>query len=176
MYSKLNKATGQRKALMRSLATQLLWNGKITTTQARAKQIQPVVEKIITLAIKEYNNNVTVTKEVVEKKYDNKGNATASKVKRDVINDAPSKLHARRQMMSYLYDIPEPKGEKESKGDYAKRTREVKHPLIEKIFREYAPKYDKRAKDLGTGGGYTRIVKLGQRRGDAAEIVILELV
>ena len=161
---------------MRSLTTQLLWNGKITTTQARAKQIQPIAEKIITQAIKEYDNNIKVVKEVAEKKYDNKGNATVSKVKKEVINDAPTKLHARRQMMSYLYDIPEPKGEKESKGDYKKRTRDIKHPLIEKIFREYAPKYDKRAKDIGTGGGYTRIVKLGQRRGDAAEMVVLELI
>lgn len=162
--------------MLRSLTTQLLWNGKITTTQARAKQIAPIAEKIITLAIKEHANTVTVTKTVTETERDNKGKKVTAKVTKDFLNDAPSKLHARRKMMSYLYDIPETKGEKESKGDYAKRTKDIKHPLIEKIFREYGPKYEQRAKDLGTGGGYTRMLKLGPRRGDSAEMVILELV
>lgn len=79
-------------------------------------------------------------------------------------------------MMSFLRDIKEAKGEKESKAAFKERTREIKHPLIEKVFNEYAPKYDGRREELGQGGGYTRILKLGQRRGDAAEMVIIEMV
>ncbi len=79
-------------------------------------------------------------------------------------------------MMSFLRDLQEIKGEKESKSAYKERTREIKHPLIEKMFNEYAPKYAARKEELGQGGGYTRIIKLGARRGDAAEMVIIEMV
>ena len=92
------------------------------------------------------------------------------------MNDAPEKLAVRRQLMAYLYDVPQAKQEKESKYNYNQRTKDNVHPVVEKLFREIAPKYDKRAKELGQGGGYTRIIKLGQRRGDAAEMVVLELV
>ena len=78
--------------------------------------------------------------------------------------------------MSYLYNVPETKLEKESKTDYKARTGDVKNPVVEKLFREIAPKYEKRAQDLGQGGGYTRIIKTGQRRGDATNMAILELV
>ena len=78
--------------------------------------------------------------------------------------------------MEYLYDVPQTKLEKESKFNYKKRTNDNKHPVVEKLFREIAPKYDKRAKEVGQGGGYTRILKMGARRGDAAEMVILELI
>ncbi len=166
-YRHLNQQQDQRQATLRNLVTSLLWYGRIETTLARAKEARSIAEKLITLAVKEHANTVKVVKEVTE------GDA---KVKREVINDAPSKLAARRKMMSYLYNVPELKKEDESKFDYKNRTGDVTNPLIEKMFREYGPKYAKRAQDMGTGGGYTRIIKKGPRRGDAAEVVILELV
>lgn len=161
--NKLSRPGDQRKALLRGLVTSLIWHGKIETTHARAKQVRSIAEKIITKAIREYENTVKVTK-------------TVDNTPTDFVNDGPSKLAARRLVMEYLYDFPEKKNDKESKYDYRKRTMDNNHPVIEKLFREIAPKYDKRAKDLGQGGGYTRILKKGPRRGDAAEIVILELV
>ena len=158
-YRKLGRPSDQREAMLRGLVSQLIWNGRIETTLARAKEVRSIAEKIITKAIREYENTVTVTKAGEE-----------------YVNDAPSKLAVRRQIMAYLYDIPETKGEKESKYDYNKRTKDNNHPIVEKLFRDIAPKYDKRAKELGQGGGYTRILKKGPRRGDAAEVVILELV
>jgi len=166
-YRKLNKRSDQRKAMLRSLVTALLWHGKIETTMARAKEARSVAEKLITLAAKEYDNTVTVTKAVTQ---------DGTKVKLEVENDAPSKLAARRKLMSYLYDVQEMKDDGESKYNYRERTKEVRHPLVEKMFREIGPKYRKRAEDLGTGGGYTRIIKKGPRKGDATEMVILELV
>jgi len=166
-YRKLNKRSDQRKAMLRSLVTALLWHGKIETTMARAKEARSVAEKLITLAAKEYDNTVTVTKAVTQ---------DGTKVKLEVENDAPSKLAARRKLMSYLYDVQEMKEDGESKYNYRERTKEVRHPLVEKMFREIGPKYRKRAEDLGTGGGYTRIIKKGPRKGDATEMVILELV
>ena len=166
-YRKLNAQGDQRKAMLRSLVTNLLWYGRIETTLPRAKEARRIAEKLITLAVREYANTVTVTKTITD---------GDEKTKQKVENDAPSKLAARRRMMRYLYDIQDPKKDGESKYDYNKRINENKHPLIEKMFREYGPKYHKRAEDLGTGGGYTRIVKKGPRRGDASEVVILELV
>ena len=168
---KLGKPSDQRVALLRNQTTALLWNGKIITTETRAKEIRSIAEKIITLAISEYENGETVEKET----YNEKGQI----VKAEKQQDKPSKLHARRQIMAYLYDMPEPKKEKdgkvESKSEYKERTKDVRHPVVEKLFREIAPKYDARAKE-GKKGGYTRITKLGPRRGDAAEMVVLELV
>lgn len=166
-YRKLNKPSDQRKAMLRSIVTGLLWHGKVQTTLARAKEARSIAEKLITLAAREYDNTVTVNKVIVE---------NGEKFKRDIVNDAPSKLAARRKMMSYLYDVQESKEEGESKFNYRERTKEAKHPLVEKMFREIGPKYRERAKDLGTGGGYTRIIKKGPRRGDATEMAILELV
>ena len=168
---KLGKPSDQRVALLRNQTTALLWNGKIITTETRAKEIRSIAEKLITLAVNEYENSETVEKET----YNEKGQII--KVERQ--QDLPGKLHARRQIMAYLYDIPEPKQEKdgkvESKSDYKERTKDNRHPVVEKLFREIAPKYDARAKE-GKKGGYTRITKLGPRRGDAAEMVVLELV
>ena len=164
---KLGKPSDQRVAMLRNLTTALLWNGKIVTTEARAKEVRSIAEKIITLAMGEYMNTVTVEKEKMNDK------KQISKV--EVVNDLPSKLHARRQMMAYLYDVPEEKKYKESKPEYRERTKDRAHAVIEKIFREIAPKYAERAKN-GKQGGYTRICKLGPRRGDAAEMVVLELV
>lgn len=165
---KLGRAGDQRKALIRNQVSELLWHGRIKTTPARAKEVRSVAEKMLTLAIKEYDNSITVEKEINNEK----GQTVSLKVE----NDMPSKLNARRKMMSYLYDYPEPRDKDESKEEYRERTKDVKHPLVEKMFREHGPKYRERNEELGSGGGYTRILKLGPRRGDGAEEVIIELV
>ena len=92
------------------------------------------------------------------------------------VNDGPKKLAARRKMMAELEDLQEVQADKEKKADFKKRTADIKHPLIEKLFRELAPKYAKRAEELGTKGGYTRIVRTANRRGDDAAMCIIELV
>jgi large subunit ribosomal protein L17 len=165
---KLGKPTDQRKALLRNQVTNLIWYGRIETTLARAKEVSSVAEHLITLAVRECDNTVEVTKET---KNDKQQIVTLT-----VTNDAPSKLHARRQVMSYLYNIPAVKKADESKSDFKERTKDVKYPVVEKLFREIGPKYKARKAEKGIGGGYTRIVKLGPRRGDSAEMVILELV
>ena len=159
---KLGKASDQRDAMLRNLTTALLYNGKIVTTEARAKEVRPIAEKLITIAVSEYKNTVSVEKET--------RNDKQQIVKVEKENDLPGKLHARRQIMSYLYKIPAAKEEDESKRDYKERTKSVAHPVVEKLFREIAPKYD------GRKGGYTRILKMGPRRGDGAEMAVLELV
>lgn len=162
---KLSKPSDQRKALLRNLTTALIWHGRIETTEARAKEVRRIAEKLITKAVRTYEDTVTVTKEAGE-----------DKVATEFTNDGTKKLAARRQIMQLLYEIPQEKQAKESKYEYNQRTKDNKYPVVEKLFRELAPKYDKRAKELGQGGGYTRILKKGPRRGDAAEVVILELV
>ena len=159
---KLNMAGDHRKAMLRSMTTALLWNGKIVTTESRAKEIRPIAEKLITLAVKEYKNSVTVEKETRNDKQQ------VVKVTRE--NDLPSKLHARRMFMSYLYDMPLPREDKETKTEYKKRSKEMVHPVVEKLFKEIAPKYD------GRNGGYIRILKLGPRRGDGTEMCMIELI
>ena len=159
---KLGKPTDQRLAMLRNLTTALLWNGKIVTTEARAKEVRPIAEKLITLAMNEYQNSETVKKE--------SRNDKQQIIEREVNNDKAGKLHARRQIMAYLYDVPEFKSKKESKSEYKERERKNPHPVVEKLFTEIAPKYE------GRNGGYTRMLKLGPRRGDAAEMVVLELV
>lgn len=164
---KLGKASDQRVALLRNQTTALLWNGKIVTTETRAKEIRSIAEKIISLAVSEYENSETVEKETRNEK--------DQIIKREVVNDKPSKLAARRRIMAYLYDIPAPREKKESKSEYRERSKERAHPVVEKLFRDIAPKYAKRA-EQGAKGGYTRMYKLGPRRGDAAEMVVLQLV
>ena len=164
---KLGRSVDQRAAILRNLTTALIWNGKIVTTETRAKEIRSIAEKLITLAVKEYKNSDTVEKET--------RNAKSQIVKVEKTVDKPSKLAARRQIMSYLYDIPEPKQDKENKPDYKERTADRVHPVVEKLFRDIAPRMDKRIQD-GNKGGYTRMYKLGPRRGDAAEMVVLEIL
>ena len=165
---KLNRPTDERMAVIRSLATNLLWYGKIETTLEKAKEVRTYVEKLLTKAINTYEDVVKTTKTTTDEK--------GVKVDKEVINDGTKKLAVRRDLMSKLYDIQEVRAEKESKADFVKRTEDIKHPLIEKIFNVYAPKYAKRKETLGIGGGYTRIVKLGTRNGDNAEMAIIELV
>ena len=165
---KLGRTASQRKAMLRNLTTNLLWYGRIETTEAKAKEVRSIVDKMITLAIREYDQTVEVEKEF----YNDKKQI----VKQTFTNDLPSKLHARRLMMAYLYDIQEAKNDDESKKEYKERTKDNKHPVVEKLFREYGPKYRARNQEKNCAGGYTRIYKLGPRRGDAAEMVIIELV
>ena len=168
MPGKLGKTAEQRQAILRNQASELLWYGKITTTQARAKELQPYVEKIITKAIKVYDDNVEF--DIV--KTDKKGKEVTEKS----VKDSAKKLAVRRALMGKLRDLQEVKPFAEKKSDFKKRTADIKHPLMEKLFNEIAPKYAQRAEELGQGGGYTRIYLLGQRRGDAAETAIIELV
>ena len=168
MPGKLGKTAEQRQAMLRNQASELLWYGKITTTEARAKELQPYVEKIITKAMKVYDLNEET--EVV--KADKKG----KEIKVKAIKDSPKKLAVRRNLMGKLRDLQEVKGFSEKKSDFKKRTADIQHPLMEKLFNEIAPKYAQRKEELGQGGGYTRIYLLGQRRGDGAEEAIIELV
>lgn len=175
-YRKLSRTSNQRKALIRAQVTSLLANGRIVTTEAKAKEVRKVAEGLIALAVKEKDNYEEVTvqakvpvkdkdgkrvKEVVDGKKVTKYETVDKKIKKDL----PSRLHARRQMLKVLYSVTEvpaaPAGRK-------KATKQV--DLCDKLFSEYAPKYAER------NGGYTRIVKIGQRKGDAAMEVLLELV
>lgn len=165
---KLGRPSKERKALLRGQVSTLLWNGKIETTCAKAKSTAKVAEKIITLAINTYEDTTKVVKEV-------KG-TDGKKVKTEVLNDGPKKLAARRKIMGYVYDLQEQRKEKESKEAFNARIEGINHPLLEKIYNVYAPKYAQRAKEVGQGGGYTRIIKLGKRRGDASDMAIVELV
>ena len=166
--SKLGKRTDQRMAMLKNQVSELLWYGQIETTVDRAKAVRSLAEKYITIAMRAYQDDVQVTKTVTD----------AKGAKKEVVftNDGPKKLNARRRLMAELVDLQEVKGAKESKSAYKARIKDTKHPLIEKMFKEYAPKYDARKNELGQGGGYTRILKTGNRRGDAAEICILKLI
>lgn len=171
-YRKLSRTSSQRKALLRSQVTALLLNGKIVTTEAKAKEVRKIVESLIALGVKEKDNfeTVKVTAKVARKDKDGKrvkevvdGKKVTvyDEVEKEIKKDLPSRLHARRQMLAILYPV---KTQVEGK----KKTKEV--DLVAKIFDEYAPKY------AGRNGGYTRIVKIGQRKGDAAMEVLIELV
>ena len=175
-YRKLGKTSNQRKALLRNQVTSLLYHGKIVTTEARAKEIRKIAEGIIAMAVKEKDNfeTVKVTAKVPRKDKDGKRvkevvdgtkRTVYDEVEKEIKKDLPSRLHARRQMLKVLYDITEvpttPAGRK-------KNTKKVDLPA--KLFDEIAPKYASR------NGGYTRIVKIGQRKGDGAMVVLIELV
>ena len=166
--AKLGRPTEERLAIMRNQATDLLWKGKIETTVARAKSLRSYVEKLLTLAINSYDDVVTVNKSTV--------NAKGEKSTREVMNDGPKKLAARRKIMAKTYSVKEQRKPGEKKADYLTRIDNIKNPLCEKIFNVYAPKYAARAKELGQGGGYTRIMKTGIRKGDNAEMAIIELI
>ena len=172
MPKKLGKRTDQRMAMLKNQVSELLWYGEISTTVDRARSVRSLAEKYITIAMRAYKDDVKVTKTITET------NAKRERVKStvEVTNDGPKKLAARRRLMAELVDLKEIKGEKESKSAYKARIKDVKHPLIEKMFKEYAPKYDARKEELGQGGGYTRIIKTGVRRGDAAETCVLKLI
>lgn len=168
LQRKLGKRADQRKALLRNQVTNLLWHGRIETTLARAKEVRGIAEHMVTLAVRTYDDTVNVQKEF----HNEKGQIVTI----DVVNDTPAKLVARRQMMAYLYNITPEKKADENKADYRERTKDIKHPLIEKVFREYGPRYRTRNQEKNSAGGYTRIYRLGPRRGDASERVIIEMV
>lgn len=171
-YRKLGRTADQRKAMLRSLVTALLANGKIVTTETRAKEVQSIAESIIASAVKEADNfeskQVTFSKAKVNSKgkyitiskkskngkdYTVRERETKTELRRV---DNPSRLAARRRAISYVYNIKDKDG------------KNVK--VVNKLFDEIAPDYKDRK------GGYTRIVKIGPRRGDAAPMAILEMV
>ena len=175
-YRKLSRTSSQRKALLRNQVTNLIYHGQIRTTEAKAKEVQKIVEGLIALAVKEKDNYETVkvqakvalkdkdgkrVKEVVDGKKVTKFDTVEKEIKKDL----PSRLHARRQMLKVLYPITEVPTENAGK---KRNTKEI--DLVAKLFDEIAPKYESRK------GGYTRIVKIGQRKGDAAMEVLIELV
>ncbi len=175
-YRKLGKASAQRNALLRNQVTQLLYHGKIKTTEARAKEVVKIAEKLITLAIKEKDNydEVTVMAKVAKKDKDGKrvkevvdGKKVTvyDTVEKTIKKDQPSRLHARREMLKVLYPVVEVPAEPAGKKAGTKKV-----DLTAKLFDEYGTKY------AGRNGGYTRIIKIGPRKGDAAMEVILELV
>lgn len=167
-HRKLGRPSDQRMAMLRNQVTNLIWYGKIETTLARGKEVQSMAEHLITIAMRQCDNTVELTKKTKNDKQ--------QIVELTVTNDSPERLAARRQVMRYLYDIPAVQNKDEDREDFKARQKQVKHQVVEKLFREIAPKYKKRAEEKGQGGGYTRIVKMGPRRGDAAEMVIVELV
>ena len=175
-YRKLGRTSSQRKALLRNQVTALLNNGKIRTTEAKAKEIRKIAEGLIALAVKEKDNfeEVTVKAKVARKDKDGKrvkevvdGKKVTvyDEVEKKIKKDMPSRLHARRQMLKVLYPVTEVPTTAAGK---KRGTKKVDMPA--KLFDEIAPKYANR------NGGYTRIVKIGQRKGDAAMEVLLELV
>lgn len=175
-YRKLGRTSSQRKALLRNQVTNLLYHGKIITTESKAKEVRKIAEGLIAMAVKEKDNyeTVTVTAKVPKKNaegkrekqvVDGKKVTVYEEVQKEIKKDSPSRLHARRQMLKVFYPIKEvPK-----KGAGRKKnTKQV--DMVDKMFTEIAPKYE------GRNGGYTRIVKIGPRKGDAAMEVVLELV
>ena len=167
-HRKLGRPSDQRMAMLRNQVTNLIWYGKIETTLARGKEVQSMAEHLITIAMRQCDNTVELTKKTKNDKQ--------QIVELTVTNDSPERLAARRRVMRYLYDIPAVQNKDEDRDDFKARQKQVKHQVVEKLFREIAPKYKKCAEEKGQGGGYTRIVKMGPRRGDAAEMVIVELV
>ncbi|NLY48332.1 MAG: 50S ribosomal protein L17 [Clostridiales bacterium] len=175
-YRKLGRTSSQRKALLRNQVTNLLYYGKIVTTEAKAKEIRSIAEKLIALAVKEKDNYDTVTVKAkvarkdkdgkrVKEVVDGKKVPVFDEIEKTVKKDHASRLHARRLMMRYFYPI------KEVPDESAGKKRGTKYiNMSNKLFDEIAPKYANR------NGGYTRIVKIGPRKGDAAMEVLIELV
>ena len=164
---KLGRTTDIRNAMLKTLTTDLILKGKVETTEARAKEVKAIADSLISLAVKEKDNFEMVDVKVSKAKLDSKGNKVTELVKSKngkeylrVVKetttekrqkDMPSRLNARRKIMTKLNKV---EGE----------------DVMAKLFNEIAPKYE------GRVGGYTRIVKAGPRRGDAAEVAILQLV
>ena len=159
---KLGKPTDQRLALVSNLASDLLFYGRIETTLDRAKEAAKLAEKCITIAKNAYKDVVTEEKKSV----DSKGKEKVVKVSKD----GTKKLNARRKLLAILEDRQEQRQKGEKKEAFVARTNGIKHPLIEKLFDDYAPKYEER------NGGYTRVIKTSVRRGDNAQLAIVELV
>ena len=175
-YRKLGKTSSQRKALLRNQVTQLIYHGKITTTEARAKEIRKVAEGLIALAVRERDNYETVEVDAkvplkdkdgkrVKEVVDGKKVTQYETVKKSIKKDSPSRLHARRQMLKVLYPVVEVP---DSAAGRKRNTKKV--DLAAMLFDDIAPKYANR------NGGYTRIIKVGPRKGDAAMEVVIELV
>ena len=175
-YRKLGRTSDQRKALIRNQVTALLYNGKIVTTEAKAKEVRKVAEGLIAMGIRERDNfeEVTVMAKVARKDangkrvkevVDGKMVTIYDEVEKKIKKDLPSRLHARRQMNKVLYPVTYVPKEKAGR---KRNTKKV--DVAAKVFDEIAPKY------AGRNGGYTRIVKIGQRKGDGALEVLLELV
>ena len=175
-YRKLGRTSDQRKALLRNQVTQLIYKGKIITTEAKAKEVRKIAEGLIALACKEKDNYEMVTVSVkvpvkdkdgkrVKEVVDGKKVTKYETVKKSIKKDSPSRLHARRQMLKVLYPVVEIPAEGAGK---KRNTKNI--DLVAKLFDDIAPKYADRK------GGYTRIVKVGPRKGDAAMEVVIELV
>ncbi len=180
MYRKLGKTSSQRKALLRNQITALLYHGRITTTEARAKEIRKDVEKLIALAVKEKDNFEEVTVKAKVAKKDANGKRVKEEKEIDGVKkkvtvydevdkvikkDKPSRLAARRKMLSILYDVTEVPAKAAGRKANTKKA-----DLAAKLFDEYGAKYASR------NGGYTRIIKVGPRKGDGAMEVVIELV
>ncbi|NLK17458.1 MAG: 50S ribosomal protein L17 [Clostridiales bacterium] len=165
---KLGRPTDHRLAMLRNQVSDLLWKGRIETTYAKAKEVSRIADRILSLAIDTYED---IIKEAVTVK-DEKGKG----VEKEIIKDGAKKLNARRKIMAQVYDLKEQRMKGERKAAFKARVGKIKHPLVEKIFNELAPELDRREKQTGQKGGYTRIYKLGPRRGDSAEMAIIELV
>ena len=175
-YRKLSRTSAQRKALIRNQVTALLYNGKIITTEAKAKEIRREAEHLIALAVREKDNYEEVTVKAKVARKDKDGNrikevvdgkkvTVYDEIDKKIKKDSPSRLHARRQMLKVLYpvtDVPEKNA--------GKKRNTVKVDMVAKLFDDIAPKYVNRE------GGYTRIVKIGPRKGDGAMQVLIELV
>ena len=175
-YRKLGRTSSQRKAMIRSQVTALLQHGKIVTTEARAKEIRKVAEGLIAKAVKEKDNFETVKVTAKVARTDSEGKRVKEvvngkkvnvydEVEKEIKKDLPSRLHARRQMMKVLYEVTEVPT---AAAGRKKNTKSV--DLTAKLFDEIAPKY------VNRNGGYTRLVKIGMRKGDGAMEVLLELV
>ena len=165
---KLGKPTDQRLAMLSNLATDILWYGHIETTFDRAKAAAKIVEKVITLAVNSYEDVVTTEKVTLD--------ANGKEKKVSVSKDGVKKLNARRQIITMLKDRQEQRKKGEKLADFQARTQGIEMPLIEKIFDDLAPKYAERAKEMGQKGGYTRVIKTSVRRGDNAQLALVELV
>ena len=175
-YRKLGRTSSQRKALLRNQVTNLLYHGKIVTTEAKAKEIRRIAEHMIALGVREKDNVETVTVKAkvaqkdkdgkrVKKVVDGKKVTVFDEVDKEIKKEAPSRIHARRQMNKMLYGITEVPTTTAGK---RKGTKTV--DVASKVFDEIAPKYADRK------GGYTRIIKIVPRKGDAAMEVVIELV